>query len=317
MFVSARSGLHPDDAARRRKVTAIEESLLASDFEIHRPRVTALASKVLGSGTDAEDAVQEAWIRLDRQDPEDIDNLGGWLTRVVGRICLDVLRRRTTRGESSLDSWISEAVITDDNDDPESTAVRSDSLGPAMMIVLDSLQPEERFAFVLHDLFAVPFVEISTIIGRSSAAAKMAASRARRKIKDVPAPSGDLTKRRAAVDAFLIAAREGDFDALLHVLDPNVTWHRCTAHGHTVQLGANDVLAAVRRGDPERIEARRVGVNGEPGILVSTASGRTLGLMACTVADGKLIEIVSIIAYRQLDHLALPPRRTPPGTHLK
>ncbi|WP_231446809.1 sigma-70 family RNA polymerase sigma factor [Brevibacterium zhoupengii] len=317
MFVCARSGLHPDDAARRRKVTAIEESLPTSDFETHRPRLTAVAAKVLGSGTDAEDAVQEAWIRLDRQDPEDIDNLGAWLTRVVGRICLDVLRRRTSRGESSLDSWISDAAITDDEDDPENIAIQTDLLGPAMMIVLDSLQPEERFAFVLHDLFAVPFAEISTVIGRSSAAAKMAASRARRKVKDVPAPSGDLTQRRATVDAFLTAAREGDFDALLHVLDPNVTWHRCTAHGHAVQLGANDVLAAVRRGDPEKIEARRVGVNGEPGILVSTASGRTIGLMACTVADGKLIEIVSIIAHSHLDHLALPPRRTPPDSHLK
>ena len=271
--------------------------------------------KVLGSRTDAEDAVQEAWIRLETKGHESIDNLGGWLTRVVGRICLDVLRRRTSRGESSLDSWMADTVVSDDDLGPEDTAVQSDSLGLAMTIVLDSLRPEERFAFVLHDLFAVPFAEIATIIGRSSEAAKMAASRARRKVNDVPAPTGELSQRRAAVDAFLTAARQGDFDALLHVLDPNVTWHRCTAHGHSVQIGANEVLAAVRRGDSGKIEARRVSVNGEPGILVSTTSGRPLGLMSCTVADGKLVDIVSVIAPKQLAQMKLPGHRTPPDDH--
>lgn len=248
-------------------------------------------------------------MRLEKQGSEGIDNLGAWLTRVVGRICLDVLRRRTTRGETALDTWAIDAVITDDALTPEDAAVQSESLGLAMMIVLDSLRPEERFAFVLHDVFAVPFAEIAAIIDRSSEAAKMAASRARRKVKDVRAPTGDLSERRRAVDAFLAAAREGDFDALLHVLDPNVTWHRRTAHGPTVELGADEVLAAVKRGDPGKIEARRVSVNGEPGILVSTTNGQPLGLMSCTVVEGKLIDIVSIIDRRRLEQMELPPLR--------
>lgn len=245
-------------------------------------------------------------MRLARRGADDIDNLAGWLTRVVGRICLDVLRRRASRGETAIDIWEADVVIADDDSGPEETATQSESLGLAMMIVLETLRPEERFAFVLHDLFAVPFSEIAAIIGRSAEAAKMAASRARRKVRDVPLPTGDLTERRKVVDAFLSAARNGDFDALLHVLDPNVTWHRCSMRGHTVELGANEVLAAVRRGDPGKIEARRVSVNGEPGILVSTTSGQHLGLMSCTVAGGKMVDIVSIIDPRRLEHMELP-----------
>ncbi|WP_269457388.1 sigma-70 family RNA polymerase sigma factor [Brevibacterium sandarakinum] len=284
----------------------MDDFLPTSEFEAHRPRLTAVATRILGTRADAEDAVQEAWIRLDRQDAEGIDNLGGWLTRVVGRVCLDVLRRRTARGETALDTWATDAQITDDRPGPEESVARSESLSLAMMIVLDALRPEERLAFALHDLFTVPFAEIAVIIDRTVEAAKMAASRARRKVKEVPAPTGELSARRAAVNAFLAAAREGDFDALLRVLDPDVTWHRCTARGDTVELGANEVLAALRRGDPGKIQARRVNVNGEPGILVSTTGGRVLGLMSCTVAGGRLIDIVSILDHAWLARLQLP-----------
>lgn len=309
--MEVRSGLHLHDEARHEKVTAIRKLLPSSEFEEQRPHLTAVATQILGTRTDAEDVVQEAWIRLDRRGAEDIENLGGWLTRVVGRICLDVLRRRTSRGETALDIWEADVVLTDDHPGPEEAATQSDSLGLALLIVLDSLRPEERFAFVLHDLFAVPFSEIATIIGHSSEAAKMAASRARRKVRDVPVPTGDLTERREVVDAFLSAARDGDFDALLHVLDPNVTWHRCSMRGHTVELGANEVLAAVRRGDPGKIEARRISVNGEPGIFVSTTGGQPLGLMSCTVAEGKMVDIVSIIDPRRLGHMEIPFLRGP------
>ena len=267
---------------------------------------------MLGSHSDAEDAVQETWLRWERHGPESIDNLGGWLTRVVGRICLDLLRRRTTRGESSLDAWVSEAVVDEDDPTPEQSATLSDSLGPAMLIVLDSLRPEERVAFVLHDMFTVPFAEIAAVIGSSEAAAKMAASRARRKVKDTPRPSGELSQRRAVVDAFLTAARNGDFDSLLHILNPGLSWHRSNAHGHMVQMGANEVLAAIRRGDPDKIEIRKVNVNGEPGLLVLTTSGHRLGLMACTVADGRMVGIVSITSRKLLERLN--PSGQPPSS---
>lgn len=155
-------------------------------------------------------------------------------------------------------------------------------------------------------MFSVPFAEIAAVIGSSEAAAKMAASRARRKVKDTPPPAGELSQRRVVVDAFLSAARLGDFDALLHLLNPGLTWHRSNAHGHMVRMGANEVLAAIRRGDPDRIEVRKVDVNGEPGLLVLTACGHRLVLMACTVADGSLVGIVSITSRKLLERLRLP-----------
>lgn len=277
-------------------------------FEELRPRLRALATRVLGSRADAEDAVQEAWIRLDRQDSESIDNLSGWLTRVVGRICIDMLRSRTGRSETALDQWDTDPVVTEDAEGPEDAAILADSLGLAMVIVLESLRPEERLAFVLHDMFAVPFAEVGPIVGRTADAAKMLASRARRKVQEAPRPTGERRQRREVVDAFLAAAREGDFDALLHVLDPAVTWHSYTKHGHAVKIGANEVLATVRDGNPRRVEARRVSVNGEPGILAWSPSGRPIALMACTVADGRLVDIVSIVDPARLARMVLPDR---------
>lgn len=285
----------------------MDEHELAAAFEEHRPRLRAVATRVLGSYADAEDAVQEAWVRLDRHSGDQIENLGAWLTRVVGRICIDALRRRTVRAESSLDSWEAEAVVTED-DGPEDAAVAADALGLAMVLVLESLRPEERLAFVLHDVFAVPFAEVGRIIGRSTEAGKMLASRARRKVQEQPLPTGTLHERREVVDAFLAAAREGDFDRLLHLLDPAVTWHHHTKHGHTVKIGANEVLEVVRQGNPARVETRRVSVNGQPGLLAWGPTGRPVALMSCTITDGAIVRMDSITDAARLSRMSLPDR---------
>lgn len=282
------------------------ESQLAEAFEEQRQRLLALAHRVLGSRSDAEDTVQEAWLRLARQDVDAIDNLPGWLTTVIGRICIDMLRSRAARPEVSIDQDLPELVVTDDRDIPEDAAVLSDSVGLALLVVLGSLRPDERLAFVLHDMFAVPFAEIGPIVGKSADAAKMLASRARRKVQDVPSPAGDRREQREVVDAFLAAAQLGDFDALLRVLDPEVTWRQHTVRGVTVTTGAGQVVEAVRRGRGARVTARRVLVNGEPGILGWGPTGRPLSLMACTVRNGRLVGIVSITDPVRLAGLDLP-----------
>lgn len=282
------------------------ESQLAEAFEEQRQRLLALAHRVLGSRSDAEDTVQEAWLRLARQDVDAIDNLPGWLTTVIGRICIDMLRSRAARPEVSIDQDLPELVVTDDRDIPEDAAVLSDSVGLALLVVLGSLRPDERLAFVLHDMFAVPFAEIGPIVGKSADAAKMLASRARRKVQDVPSPAGDRREQREVVDAFLAAAQLGDFDALLRVLDPEVTWRQHTVRGVTVTTGAGQVVEAVRRGRGARVTARRVLVNGEPGILGWGPTGRPLSLMACTVRNGRLVGIVSITDPVRLGSMELP-----------
>ncbi|OBK88297.1 sigma-70 family RNA polymerase sigma factor [Mycolicibacter sinensis] len=282
------------------------ESQLAEAFEQQRQRLLALAHRVLGSRSDAEDAVQESWLRLSRQDVDAIDNLPGWLTTVISRICIDTLRSRAARPEVSIDQDLPELIVTDDRDIPEDAAVLSDSVGLALLVVLGSLRPDERLAFVLHDMFAVPFAEIGPIVGKSADAAKMLASRARRKVQDVPRPAGNRHEQREVVDAFLSAAQLGDFDALLRVLDPDVTWRQHTARGVTVTTGSGEVVEAVRRGQGARITARRVLVNGEPGILGWGPTGRPLSLMACTVRNGRLVGIVSIADPVRLAALDLP-----------
>lgn len=285
------------------------EASLAEAFEEQRPRLLAVAQRVLGSRADAEDAVQEAWLRLSRQDADSIENVAGWLTTVVGRICIDMLRSRSSRAEVTPTADIPEFVVTEDVDSPEDAAVLADSVGLAMLVVLGSLRPDERLAFVLHDMFAVPFAEIAQILDKSSDAVKMLASRARRKVQDVPAPTGDRRRKqeqRAVVDAFLAAARDGDFDALLRVLDPDVSWQRYTATGVTVGTGSDAIVAAVRRGQGTRVLARRVSVNGEPGILAWGPTGRPLSVMACVVDGGRLVGIVSIIDPRRLARMSLP-----------
>ncbi|WP_273733910.1 sigma-70 family RNA polymerase sigma factor [Mycolicibacterium septicum] len=285
------------------------EASLAETFEQQRPRLLAVAHRVLGSRADAEDAVQEAWLRLSRHDADSIENVAGWLTTVLGRICIDMLRSRTSRAEPTPTADLPELVVTEDVDSPEDAAVLADSVGLAMLVVLGSLRPDERLAFVLHDMFAVPFADIGQILDKSSDAVKMMASRARRKVQDVPPPTSDRHRKqeqREVVDAFLAAARDGDFDALLRVLDPDVSWQRYTAAGVTVGTGSDSVVAAVRRGQGTRVVARRVSVNGEPGILAWGPKGRPLGVMACTVDGGRLVGIVSIVDPRRLARMSLP-----------
>lgn len=196
-----------------------DEDFLAERFEAHRGQLRAVARRMLGSGAEAEDAVQEAWVRMSRSDTSHVDNLGGWLTTVVGRVCLDMLRARRSRAEQPLEP---EVPVRAAVPDPEQDVLLADSVGSALLVVLDTLTPAERLAFVLHDLFAVPYDEVAGVIGKSPAAARQLASRARRRVRGAEASETDPTRRRELVDAFLAAAREGDFDGLLEVLDPDV-----------------------------------------------------------------------------------------------
>src|SRR5919106_2914501 len=202
-----------------------ETEWLAQRFERHRPRLRAVAYRMLGSLAEADDAVQDAWLRLSQSKAEQIDNLGGWLTTVVARECLHMLRSRRHRREDSFGAHLPDPVITPDGDlDPEQEALLADSVGLALLVVLDSLTPAERLAFVLHDMFELPFDEIAPMVGRTPTAARQLASRARRRVKgaEIPTPDADLGRQRAVVDAFIRAARAGDFDGLVAVLDPDV-----------------------------------------------------------------------------------------------
>ncbi|UFU05535.1 sigma-70 family RNA polymerase sigma factor [Ruania halotolerans] len=276
-------------------------------FERERERLIAMAHRMLGSRADAEDAVQEAWLRLARQDAHTIDNLGGWLTTVVGRVCLDVLRSRQAKQEASYDAQLPEFVVTEDADDtPEESAVLADSVGVALLVVLETLRPDERLAFVLHDVFAVSFVEIGQILGKSTDAAKMLASRARRKVRGAPRSTAKRQEQREVVDAFLAAAREGDFEGLLKVLDPEVTWRSYTPRGTIEHLGAADVVEAAQRGRRAAVIARRVLVNGEPGILTWGRGGQPISVMACTVVEGRIADVVALVDPIRLATMDLP-----------
>src|SRR6266702_5911023 len=208
--------------------------VLAERFEAHRTRLRAVAYHTLGSASEADDAVQEAWLRLSRTEPGNIENLGGWLTTVVARGCLNMLR---SRRDEPVGMHLPESVVSDaDGIDPEAEALLADNIGPALLVIRHTLAPAERLAFVLHDVFAVPFDDIAPIVGRSPAAARQLASRARRRVQGVaPVPGTDLTRQRALAGAFLSAARNGDFDALLEALDPDVVLRADTA---AVKMGA-------------------------------------------------------------------------------
>ena len=196
---------------------------LAERFEANRAHLRAVAYRMLGSHSEADDAVQESWLRLSRSEPSDVQNLGGWLTTVVARVCLDMLRSRASRREEPLDAHLVEPAVGRPGEvDPENEALLADSVGPALLVVLDTLAPAERLAFVLHDMFAVPFDQIAAIVGRSPAAARQLASRARRRVQGAQVPDTDRNRQREVVDAFLAASRGGDFDALVALLDPEV-----------------------------------------------------------------------------------------------
>ncbi len=279
---------------------------MAEAFEEQRGRLVAVAYRMLGSRADAEDAVQEAWLRLARQDAAAIDSLAGWLTTVVGRVCIDMLRSRRARPEAPYEDRLPEFVVTEDDGAPEDDVLLADSVGLALLVVLDTLRPAERLAFVLHDMFAVPFEEIGQIVDRSTDATKMLASRARRKVQDTHRPTDERRLQRAVVDAFLAAARGGDFEGLLRVLDPEVMWRAHTARGVVVKLGATEVVGTLRHAGHAKVTARRALVNGEPGIVVWGPSGKPVGVMACTVSGGRIVEVLSVIDPKLLAAMDIP-----------
>jgi RNA polymerase sigma-70 factor (ECF subfamily) len=273
----------------------VERDRLAEEFEQARPRLRAVAYRMLGSLTEADDAVQEAWLRLDRSGAA-IDDLRAWLVTVVGRICLDVLRTRTSRREDYAGTWLPEPVVQlDERSDPERDAVLADSVGLALLVVLESLAPAERLAFVLHDVFAVPFEEIATIVDRTPEAARQLASRARRRIGRTPRePDADLAVQRQVVDAFLAAARAGDFEALIAVLDPDVAL-RFDGGGsgplaRPAITGARAVAAELAvRGRIFAGLAERIVVNGGAGVMIRLG-GRPV-VAAITVIGGRIAEL--------------------------
>ena len=270
-----------------------QDDWLADRFEEHRPHLRAVAYRMLGSVSDADDAVQEAWIRLSRSDSSAVENLGGWLTTVVARVALDMLRSRTSRREEPVGEM---PPAPSDNGTfgtgPEQAAVLADSLGPAMLVVLEKLSPAERIAFVLHDMFAVPFDEIAPIVGRSPAATRQLASRARRRVQGVDAVTPDDRGRaRRIVEAFLAASRSGDFGALLTLLDPDVV---LSADDDAVRMGASEQVRgapAVAETFSGRARAAQLAlINGEPG-LVWARRGEPQVAFGFTVAENKIIAI--------------------------
>jgi len=273
-----------------------EQDFLAERFEAHRARLRAVAYRMLGSLAEADDAVQEAWLRLHRSDASGVENLGGWLTTVVGRVCLDMLRARRSRGEEPIDVRVPDPIVSgEDGIDPEHQALLADSVGLAMLVVLDTLDPAERLAFVLHDMFAVPFDEIALMVGRSPAAARQLASRARRRVQGAaPAPDADLARQREIVRAFLAASRGGDFDALVALLDPDVVLRVDTG---TAGIGATKEVRGARTVAEQAFAFRQLApfarpalVNGAPGI-VTAPEGRPLAVMGFTIRDGKIVEL--------------------------
>ncbi|MFJ4648866.1 sigma-70 family RNA polymerase sigma factor [Streptomyces bobili] len=280
---------------------------MAETFEAQRDRLRAVAHRMLGSHADAEDVVQEAWLRLSRQDAATIHNLAGWLTTVVSRLSLDVLRSRQACPEASYDDGLSEFVVTlDDGPAPEEDAVLADSVGLALLVVLESLGPSERLAFVLHDLFAVPFDEIGQILGRSTAATKMLASRARGKVRTAERPTAAGRERREVVQAFLAAARRGDFAELLRVLDPEVELTVDTPSGLVVTLGATRVAAGAQLSAGAATRGRAVLVNGLPGMVSWGEDGTPVSVLAFTVVDGRITGITVVIDPAKLALMNLP-----------
>ena len=273
-----------------------DQNWLAQRFESHRTHLRAVAYRMLGSVTEADDAVQEAWIRLSRTDTTDVDNLRAWLTTVVGRVCLNMLRSRKTRRESPLETHIPDPIVSpEEGMDPEQEALLGDSVGLAMLVVLDSLAPAERVAFVLHDVFAVPFDEIAPIVGRTPTAARQLASRARRRVQGAPVPDVDLDGQWTVVDAFLAAAREGDFERLLAVLDPEVVLRSDGGAARpdltTLVRGADTVATQAMAFRQFAETASRVLVNGLPGGVAWAADGSPFAVVALTVKGERIVAI--------------------------
>ncbi|MER6973841.1 sigma-70 family RNA polymerase sigma factor [Nocardioides sp. NPDC000445] len=283
----------------------MQQEWLAERFEEERRHLFGVAYRMLGSTSEAEDAVQDAWLRLSRSDADEIDNIGAWLTTVVARVSLNMLRSRKTRGELPLEDRLPEpTVVLDDasTQDPAERAMLADSVSIALLVVLDQLSPDERLAFVLHDLFAVPFDEIATMLDRSSDSTRQLASRARRRVRG-RTPDRDVTAQREVVDAFFAAAQDGDLDRLIGALHPDVVLHADLGSGITTYRGAAKVAGnAVMYAHADRVTHSAL-VNGSAGVAI-TFHGKLYSVMAFTVVDGRITEIEAYAAPAQVAKLA-------------
>jgi RNA polymerase sigma-70 factor, ECF subfamily len=310
LFVICNSGW------RRGRCAVGDRAWLAERFERQRPQLRRIAYRMLGTLDESDDAVQETWLRLSRTDESAVENLGAWLTTVLGRVCLDMLRARRSRREDYVGSWLPEPIVTiDDAPDPEQEALIADSVGLALLVVLETLTPAERLALVLHDMFAVPFEQIAAVVGRSPAATRQLASRARRRVQGAtPAPAADLTEQRRVADAFLAAGRAGNFDALIAVLDPDVVLR--------VDAGADSRLAqrplqgaaavareALARARQFALPVRPALVNGGAGAVIGQP-GRPFAVVAFTVCNGRITALDFVLDPGKLAHVTAHGERT-------
>jgi RNA polymerase sigma factor (sigma-70 family) len=288
-----------------------ERDWLTERFQQHRPHLRAVAYRMLGSVTEADDALQEAWLRTRGQDPGGVENMQAWLTTVVGRVCLNMLRSRRARREDEFsDVHVPDPVVAfSDSFDPEQEALLADSVGLALLVVLDALTPAERLAFVLHDVFGVPFADVATVLDRSDAAAQQLASRARRRLRNVPEPDHDLRRQREIVDAFFAAARDGDFEALIRVLDQDVVLRidgGKQRRGASVVLRGAEALArhTARYASlyPDVVPAL---VNGTAGAVIAP-SRRPFAVMAFTITNGRISAVDALLDPERLEQLDLP-----------
>ena len=288
---------------------ADEREWLAARFDELRPRLRSVAYSVLGSMSEADDAVQECWVRLDRSDASRVEDLQAWLTTVVGRICLDMLRRRRSRREDYLGDWLPDPVVEMDGSDPEEAAMLADSVGLALLVVLETLSPPERLAFVLHDVFGVPFDEVARVVDRTPQAARQLATRARRRVRSAPTPDADLARQRVVVDAFLTAARSGDMSALLTVLDPAVVFRFDTgvAVSRTLPVvGAQAVAERVLESAPRFASyATPAIVNGNAGVMV-LRERRLMAVIGFTVVNERIVGIDLVANQEKLRHILRP-----------
>lgn len=279
---------------------------LAQRFEENRTRLRAVAYRMLGSRSDADDAVQEAWLRLDRSDPASIENLQGWLTTVTARVCLDMLRSRKSRREETFDSYVPDVIVSPEKQtDPENEALIADSVGLALLVVLEALTPPERIAFVLHDMFGVPFEEIASILECAPVTARQFASRARRRVQGAaPTPDADLRQQRVVVDAFLAAVRDGNFEALVAVLHPGVVLK--ADHGPMREIrGAHVVASQALMFSQLARHVQPVVVNGDAGIISWRPDGQPFSVMSFTVREQRIVEIDVIRDPARLQRLDL------------
>src|SRR5918997_3026063 len=287
-----------------------ENDRLAEHFEEHRPRLRAVAYRMLGSLTEAEDAVQDTWLRFSRAGTSEVANLGGWLTTIVARVCLNTLRSCNTRLEDPVGAYVPDPVVSSDGPlSPDEEALLADSVSLALLVVLDTLAPPERLVFVLHDMFGLPFEEIAPMVDRSPAAARQLASRARRRVKgaEIRTPDADLARQREVVDAFFSAARGGDFDALVAVLDPDVVLRaEVGGTGPEAAVAVRGAAAVARHAvmfKRPRAKLHPVLVNGAAGVVASV-DGRPFAVMGFTVADGRIVEINGICDTDRIPRIA-------------